>query len=421
MQFMPLVMTGMMAWFPSGLVLYWLTNTVLSIVQQWRVNQVVQAARSRALEGIARRAQCSRRVPYTTGVNAPDTIAAIATAAGPRAPSACFASPDPKCRASRARLLGALPAARRAHLCAFSRCATAGASTEGIALYFPAPASFTGEHVLELQGHGGALVMDLVLRRLLELGCRMARPGEFSERAFLNGKMDVAQAEAVADLIDAGTAAAARAAVRSMQGEFSAQIRALQALITRSAGPRRGGHRFPRRGDRFSCGRRLTERLARVFAAFDSITGGGAAGRAAARGPDRGDRRQAQRRQIQLAQSRSRAMTSPLSRPRPARRATCCASRCIWTACRLTSSTPPDCAAPPMWSKRRAFAARTARCGAPTGCCYVVDGSQPGADDAPTGGRSAARRAGDRDAQQNRSDRRRRRAPTSEAIAAGFI
>jgi len=102
----------------------------------------------------------------------------------------------------------------------------------GLALYFPAPASFTGEHVLEMQGHGGAVVMDSLLQRVLALGCRLARPGEFSERAFLNGKLDVAQAEAIADLIDAGTAAAARAAVRSMQGEFSARIQALQAQLT---------------------------------------------------------------------------------------------------------------------------------------------------------------------------------------------
>ncbi len=99
-------------------------------------------------------------------------------------------------------------------------------------MYFPAPDSYTGEHILELQGHGGALVLDMLLQRLLDLGCRMARPGEFSERAFLNGKMDIAQAEAVADLIDAGTAAAARAAVRTMQGEFSARINELQARIT---------------------------------------------------------------------------------------------------------------------------------------------------------------------------------------------
>ena len=92
---------------------------------------------------------------------------------------------------------------------------------EGVALYFPAPASFTGEHVLELQGHGGPVILDSLLQRCLRLGARMARPGEFSERAFLNDKLDLTQAEAIADLIDASSVQAARCAVRSLQGEFS--------------------------------------------------------------------------------------------------------------------------------------------------------------------------------------------------------
>ena len=95
---------------------------------------------------------------------------------------------------------------------------------EGIALYFPAPNSFTGETVLELQGHGGMVILDALVQRCVELGSRMARPGEFSERAFINDKMDLTQAEAVADLIDATSIEAARSAVRSMQGEFSALI-----------------------------------------------------------------------------------------------------------------------------------------------------------------------------------------------------
>lgn len=98
---------------------------------------------------------------------------------------------------------------------------------EGLALYFQAPRSFTGEDVVELQGHGGPVVMDLLLRRTLELGARMARPGEFSERAFLNDRLDLAQAEAVADLIDAGSEEAARSAVRSLAGEFSRKVHAL--------------------------------------------------------------------------------------------------------------------------------------------------------------------------------------------------
>lgn len=102
----------------------------------------------------------------------------------------------------------------------------------GLALYFPKPHSFTGEHVLELQAHGGPVLLDLLLRRVLGLGARLARPGEFSERAFLNDKIDLAQAEAIADLIDATTEQAARSAQRSLQGEFSRRIHGLvEALI----------------------------------------------------------------------------------------------------------------------------------------------------------------------------------------------
>jgi tRNA modification GTPase len=143
---------------------------------------------------------------------------------------------------------------------------------EGLALYFPAPASFTGEHVLELQGHGGAFIVDTVLHRVLGMGVRMARPGEFSERAFLNGKMDLAQAEAVADLIDAGTTAAARAAVRSMQGEFSTRIRELQSQLTELRVYVEAAIDFPDEEIDFLSGPALEDRLSRVFAGFDSIT-----------------------------------------------------------------------------------------------------------------------------------------------------
>lgn len=102
---------------------------------------------------------------------------------------------------------------------------------EGIAIYFPNPHSFTGEDVLELQGHGGPVVVDLLLQRILSLGARLARPGEFSERAFLNGKMDLAQTEAIADLINANSKQAARSAMRSLQGDFSKEIHALNEKI----------------------------------------------------------------------------------------------------------------------------------------------------------------------------------------------
>ena len=115
---------------------------------------------------------------------------------------------------------------RLASYCRFQDCAGESID-EGVALYFPNPSSFTGENVLELQGHGGPVVLDRLVQRCLELGARLARPGEFSERAFLNDKMDLAQAEAIADLIDASSFQAARLAVRSMQGEFSVMINQL--------------------------------------------------------------------------------------------------------------------------------------------------------------------------------------------------
>ncbi|MCK9283864.1 MAG: tRNA uridine-5-carboxymethylaminomethyl(34) synthesis GTPase MnmE [Rhodocyclaceae bacterium] len=103
---------------------------------------------------------------------------------------------------------------------------------QGILIHFPAPHSFTGEDVLELQGHGGPMVMRMLLTRCLELGARLAEPGEFSRRAFLNEKLDLAQAEAVADLIEATTAAAARSALRSLTGEFSHSIHTLVSDLT---------------------------------------------------------------------------------------------------------------------------------------------------------------------------------------------
>ena len=102
---------------------------------------------------------------------------------------------------------------------------------EGVAIFFPHPHSFTGEDVLELQGHGGPVVVDLLLQRILNLGARLARPGEFSERAFLNGKMDLTQAEAIADLIDASSKEAARLAIRSLQGQFSKEIQEVNEKI----------------------------------------------------------------------------------------------------------------------------------------------------------------------------------------------
>lgn len=158
-----------------------------------------------------------------------DTIAAVATPPGHGGVGVVRVSGPMVPEIARA-VLGCLPEPRRARHCRFTG-AGGEALDEGIALYFPAPHSYTGEHVLELQGHGGPVVLDLLLQRVLALGARPARPGEFTERAFLNSKLDLAQAEAVADLIEASSAAAARSALRSLEGEFSRQVEAVRSTL----------------------------------------------------------------------------------------------------------------------------------------------------------------------------------------------
>jgi tRNA modification GTPase len=159
-----------------------------------------------------------------------DTIAAIATPPGFGGVGIIRLS-GPAVPTLAVDLLGGLPAPRRAIHTRF-RDVEGAALDEGLALYFPAPHSFTGEHVLELQGHGGPAVMQALLARCIELGARLANPGEFTYRAYLNGKLDLAQAESVADLIDASSVEAARSALHSLSGEFSRRIQAMQSRLT---------------------------------------------------------------------------------------------------------------------------------------------------------------------------------------------
>jgi len=160
-----------------------------------------------------------------------DTIAAVATPPG-RGGVGIVRVSGPSLLPIIQGVLGFAPRSRHAHYCPFLD-QDRSSIDEGIALYFPAPRSFTGEEVLELHGHGGPVVLDLLLRRVLSLGARPARPGEFSERAFLNGKLDLAQAEAIADLIDSQTAMAARLAKRSLEGELSRHAHALVDALMR--------------------------------------------------------------------------------------------------------------------------------------------------------------------------------------------
>ena len=162
---------------------------------------------------------------------ASDTIAAIATAPGGAGVGVLRIS-GPRALAIAQALLGRMPRERHAHVANF-RDATGELIDRGLLLAFAQPRSYTGEDVVELQAHGNPIVLQALLARVIELGARAARPGEFTQRAFLNGKLDLAQAEAVADLIASTSLAAARAAQRSLDGEFSRRANALTSALVR--------------------------------------------------------------------------------------------------------------------------------------------------------------------------------------------
>lgn len=160
-----------------------------------------------------------------------ETIAAIATGAGAGGIGIVRLS-GRAAPAIAIRLLGRQPQPRHAHYCTFFE-EDGNVLDRGLLLHFPAPHSFTGEDVVELQVHGSRIILNCLLDRVIELGARQARAGEFSERAFLNGKIDLVQAEAIADLIASGSEAAARAAVRSLDGEFTRRVHALTESVVR--------------------------------------------------------------------------------------------------------------------------------------------------------------------------------------------
>ena len=158
-----------------------------------------------------------------------DTIAAVATPSG-RGGVGIVRVSGPCVTEIAEQIIGGLPPVRKAVYKNFLD-QTGTIVDQGLALFFKAPNSFTGEDVLELQGHGGPIVMDMLLTTVLTAGARQARPGEFSERAFLNDKIDLSQAEAIADLIDSSSQHAARGAMRSLQGEFSNIVRELDNTV----------------------------------------------------------------------------------------------------------------------------------------------------------------------------------------------
>ena len=176
------------------------------------------------------------------------------------------------------KLLGSLPEPRTAAYRGF-RGADGHRIDAGLALYFPAPASFTGESVLELHGHGGPLVISLLVEAIVAFGARRAEPGEFSRRAFLNDKLDLVQAEAIVDLINAGTSQAARAALRSLSGDFSRAVDALAEQLVKLRLHVEAAIDFPEEEIDFLSDEALLARVTDCAAAFDVLRNNAAQGR----------------------------------------------------------------------------------------------------------------------------------------------
>lgn len=198
--------------------------------------------------------------------NDTDTIVAAATPPGTGGIGIVRVSGEKTEQIART-LLGSLPEPRTATLRSF-RDDRGARLDSGVALYYPAPASFTGESVLELQGHGGPLVNSLTVDAVIACGARQARPGEFSQRAFLNDKLDLVQAEAIVDLINAGTSQAARAALRSLSGAFSDAVNALAGQLLRLRMHVEAAIDFPEEEIDFLSDERLLSRLDECGGAF---------------------------------------------------------------------------------------------------------------------------------------------------------
>lgn len=214
-----------------------------------------------------------------------DTIAAIATPPG-RGGIGIVRVSGPRASDIAKAMLGKIPNAGSAEYLPFQDSANHTAHQGkpavldyGIALYFKAPRSFTGEDVLELQGHGGPVILDMLLQQVISLGARVARPGEFSERAFLNNKLDLAQAEAIADLIDSESQQAARFAMRSLEGEFSRRIHSLVEHVTELRMYVESAIDFPEEEVDFLGDNELQQRLTQVLALLEQTLASAKQGR----------------------------------------------------------------------------------------------------------------------------------------------
>ncbi len=176
------------------------------------------------------------------------------------------------------KILGQLPEARRATTRTFQDAQSRQIDT-GIVLYFPGPDSYTGESVIELHAHGGPVISNLIIEAAITFGARQANPGEFSQRAFLNGKLDLTQAEAIADLIDSGTAQAVRAAHRSLSGVFSQAVAELTELVTQLRLYVEAAIDFPEEEIDFLSDRALSSKLSKCNEAFSNLIEQAKAGR----------------------------------------------------------------------------------------------------------------------------------------------
>jgi tRNA modification GTPase len=206
-----------------------------------------------------------------------ETIVAIATASGRGGLGIIRLSGD-KALSIATSITGIQLAPRHAHLCSFHD--NAGRALDsGICLFFPGPHSFTGEDVVELQAHGGPIILDLLLRETCKLGARQADPGEFSQRAYINNKIDLTQAEAIADLINSTTARAALNASRSLQGVFSQKIEELVAQVTLVRVYVEAAIDFPEEEIDFLKNSQLKEQLESIILEFDAVASAAKQGR----------------------------------------------------------------------------------------------------------------------------------------------
>ncbi len=302
-----------------------------------------------------------------------DTIVAQATPPG-RGGVGILRISGLKAREVAETVLGKLPKPRYADYLPFKD-ADGSVLDQGIALWFPGPNSFTGEDVLELQGHGGPVILDLLLKRILTIpGLRIARPGEFSERAFLNDKLDLAQAEAIADLIDASSEQAARSALNSLQGAFSARVNHLVEALTHLRIYVEAAIDFPDEEIDFLSDGKIEAQLNNVIADLDAVRAEARQGSLLREGmkvviagrPNAGKSSLLNA----LAGREAAIVTDIAGTTRDVLlRVTCCVSISTLTECRCISSTPPGYVKPAMKWNVLVSSARGKKLNKPTACC----------------------------------------------------